>query len=219
MPVEIVPPDFQGIYLDTNVLLRGQGWPSPSIQLNNLLRLAGLCKIDRFLPEPVLKEAEEHWLRGVKEGISTLSGAKKELQRLANPMECEIKLDHLPVETLLERYRKQVDTAIQKYQIARTPFTSRTVEEVFGFATKYLLPFTAKGEGKGFQDAAILLSILDHLNLSSTSNAIFITGDGDFGGLNLDFFNPGFDSKRLRIITLDTAFEFLSKKYYEESVI
>jgi hypothetical protein len=219
MSDEAASPDFQGVYLDTNVLMRGQQWPLPSILLNNFLRLAELCGINRYLPEPVLKESEEHWSREVKEGIAGLSRAAGQLERLAKPVECEPTLGHPSAEILLEKYRILVDASIKKYGITRTPFTKRTVEEVFGFATKYLLPFGPKGEGKGFQDAAILLSVLDHLNASPTDKAIFITSDKDFTGINLDSFIPGFDSKKCQIITLEMAFEFLSKRYYQESII
>jgi hypothetical protein len=213
------PPYFRGVYLDTNVLTRGQQWPLPSIMLNNFLRLAELCGINRYLPEPVLREAEEHWSREVKEGITGLLRAAVQLERLAKPVECESTLQHPTAENLLEKYRSLVDAAIRKYSITRIPFTKRTVEEVFGFATNYLLPFGPKGEGKGFQDAVILLSILDHINTSPTDNALFITSDKDFTGTNFDSFIPGFDSKRCQIITLEMAFEFLSKRYYQESII
>lgn len=219
MSDESASPDFQGVYLDTNVLMRGQQWPLPSILLNNFLRLAELCGINRYLPEPVLKEAEEHWLREVKDAITSLSRAVGQLERLAKPVGCEPTLEHPSVEILLEKYRTLVDAAVKKYDITRTPFTNRTVEEVFGFATKYLLPFGPKGEGKGFQDAVILLSILDHLNTSPTNKAIFITSDKDFAGINFDLFIPGFGSKRCQIITLEMAFEFLSKRYYQDSII
>ncbi|HET8890021.1 MAG TPA: PIN domain-containing protein [Candidatus Angelobacter sp.] len=219
MSDEAASPDFQGVYLDTNVLMRGQQWPLPSILLNNFLRLAELCGISRHLPEPVLKEAEEHWSREVKEGIAGLSRAAGQLERLAKPVECEPTVAHPSAEILLEKYRTLVDASIRKYGIIRTPFTKRTVEEVFGFATKYLLPFGPKAEGKGFQDAVILLSVLDHLNSFPTDKAIFITSDKDFTGINTDSFIPGFDSKRCQIITLEMAFEFLSKRYYQESII
>lgn len=220
MPAEPAPPsDFQGIYLDTNVLLRGPQWPLPSILLNNLLRLAEMCGISRFIPEPVLKEAEDHWLRGVQEGILGLSGAARQFERAAKPIEFKTALEHPTPEILLEQYRNLVDASVKKYRIARTPFTRRTAEEVFGFATKYFVPFASKGEGKGFQDAVILLSVLDHVASSANDKAIFVTMDGGFDGVNSELFIPGFDAKRCPIITLEKAFEFLSKRYYQETII
>jgi len=86
-------PDFKGIYLDTNVLLRGQRWPIPSIVLNNLLKLSALCGISRYLPEPVITEAEEHWLRGVKDGITGLGTAQKSFHRFINHSRASIRRD------------------------------------------------------------------------------------------------------------------------------
>ena len=219
MPVEAQNPDFHRIYFDTNVLLRGQGWPVPSILLNNLLKMAALCGIDRFVPEPVLKEAEEHWLRDLAEGAVKLSNAKRDLDRYARPIHCEITLMHSSIDSLLTEYRERVSKAVKEYGIVRTPFAKRTVEEVFGLATKYVLPFGPKGEGKGFQDAVILLSVLDHLQSSSGVNAIFVTADEDFTGIDFASLAPGFDSRRIRVISLEASFEFLSERYYQESVV
>src|SRR5207302_8932981 len=170
-------PDFKGIYLDTNVLLRGQRWPIPSIVLNNLLKLSALCGISRYLPEPVITEAEEHWLRGVKDGITGLGTAQKSFHRFINPLECKTTVEHPSAEILLDEYKQKVDVAINDYGIERVPYTTSTIEEVFGSATKYLLPFAPKAEGRGFQDAVILLSILDHLGPSSSGTGLFVTED------------------------------------------
>src|SRR5579872_1642499 len=213
-------PDIQRIYMDTNVVLRGHGWPTPSILLNNLLRLADLCGIECLMPEPVLKEAEEHWSRGLKESASKLASAKKELHRSANPIRCEITLEHSSIEDLLAEYRRKVSEAIKRYGITRTPFTQRTVEEIFGFATKYLSPFAHNAEGKGFQDAVILLSILDDLNsCPAESTAVFVSADDDFSDIDFASFVPGFKADSLRIINLEACFDFLSKRYYEQAVI
>jgi hypothetical protein len=148
-----------------------------------------------------------------------LLNAKRELHKFANPIQCEITLEHSPIEALLVEYRKKVNDAVKEYGIGQTPFTKRTVEDLFGFATKYLLPFAHNAEGKGFQDVVILLSILDHLNASPGANAVFVTDDNDFAGIDIASFMPDFDSRRLRVINLETSFDFLSKRYYEESII
>jgi hypothetical protein len=219
MAAEDAPPDFDGIYFDTNVLVRGQGWPSPSIPLNNVLRFAAWWGVSRFIPEPVLREAEEHWLRGVKGGVSGLSGAKNELKRLASPLTCETNIEHPTIEKLLEEYRNKVDAAVKDYGITRTPFTNRTVEEVFGFGTKYFLPFAPKGEGKGFQDAVILLSILDHLAEFPNAKAVFISSDVDFKGVDFAHFIPRFDCKRLRVLELSKVFNELWEPYIHATFI
>lgn len=184
-------PEFHGIYVDTNVLIK-QGWPSPSIMLNNVFRFAAWWKIQILLPDAVIKEAEDHWLRDVKRGIAELASAQRDLQRLASPIPCETKEEHTAVEKLLEEYRKKVEETLKEYAIIRVPFTKRTTEEVFGFATKYILPFVLDAKGKGFQDVVILLSILDHLNGFPEAITIFISGDNDFNGVKFADFISGF---------------------------
>ncbi len=93
-------PKFNEIYLDTNVLI-AEGWPSRSILLDNVFRFAAWWGIQALLPDPVIKEAEDHWLRDVKRGMSEFDGAQKNLQRLASPIPCEVKGEHTPVEKLL----------------------------------------------------------------------------------------------------------------------
>jgi len=211
--------DFHGIYLDTNVL-KAEGWPVPSILLNNLLRYSAWWRIERFLPEPVLTEAEDHWLRGVKDGVSGLSAASRELQRIARPMKCEVNSDNTPVEKLLEEYRDKVGVVIKEYEITRTPLTPRTLEQIFAFATKYVPRFASKGKGKGFQDMVILCSILDHLNSHPYTRAVFVTADEGFKEARFGDLAPGLDPNRLRIVAkLETVFDSLWRPYFDETVI
>jgi|SRR5579863_1920924 PIN domain-containing protein len=212
-------PDFDGIYLDTNVLI-AEGWPAPSIVLNNLLRYAAWWHIARLLPEPVLAEAEDHWLRGVKDGISRLSAASRELQRVAGPITCEVTTNHSPADKLLEEYRSRVSAAVKDYEITRTPLTRRSLQQIFALATKYAPPFAHKGEGKGFQDVVILTSILDDLNADPEARAIFITADEAFKDVRFSDLLPGFDPDRLRIVSkVETAFDSLWRPYFDETVI
>ncbi len=46
-----------------------------------------------------------------------------------------------------------------------------------------------------------------------------MTADTDFGGIDCASFVPDFVSHKLRVISFETSFEFLSKRYFEESVI
>lgn len=212
-------PQFDGIYVDTNVLI-AQGWPAPSILLNNVLRFGAWWGIKILLPDPVIKEAEDHWLRDVKRGISEFDGAQKNVQRLASPIPCEVKGEHTPIEKLLEEYRAKVAETLKEYAIIRVPFTKRPLESVFEFATKYVLPFVPDAKGKGFQDTVILLSILDHLNEFPEAATIFISADNDFKGVRFTDFLSSFDAKRLEIVKeLDAVFDRLWKPYFDETVI
>jgi hypothetical protein len=212
-------PDFHAIFIDTNIL-NAEGWPDLSIALANVFKIAKWWRIGIFLPDPVLKEAQEHWLRQVKDKMSAIAAAKRELQRIASPAKCDVQLELPPIEALIKEYEEKQDSAIKEYGIIRSPFTARTAEELFGFATIYVLPFTHKGEGKGFQDAVILLSILDYLNPSPSARAILITKDGDFKDPVFADFIPGFDKNRLRIERdLKPVSDSMWEPYINEAVL
>jgi|ERR1051326_242146 hypothetical protein len=212
-------PDFHVIFIDTNIL-NAEGWPEPSIALANVFKIANWWKIGIFLPEPVLKEAHEHWVRQVNDKISALGAAKRDLQRIASPAKCDVELKLTPTEVLIKQYEEKQNSAIKEYGIFCTPFTARTTEEIFGFATRYVLPFAHKGEGKGFQDAVILLSILDYMNSHPEAKSILITKDGDFKDPVFADFIPGFDKNRLRIERdLKAVSDSMWKPYIDEAMV
>src|SRR5262249_30222446 len=96
----------------------------------------------------------------------------------------------------------------------------RTLEEVFGFATKYVLPFVLDAKGRGFQDAVILLTILDHLNSFPTATAVFVSEDKDFKRAKFADFLPGFEAKKLQVVKeLKSVFDSLWEPYFDETVI
>jgi hypothetical protein len=212
------PPDFKAIYFDTNALLAA-GWPDPSVLLRNVFVIGGWWGIQMFLPEPVVKEAEEHWFRRVREQITRADNAARDLQRVAKPAVCDAKVEHPAIERLHEQYRAKRDEVVAKYAIAIPPFTKRSVEDIFDLATKYVMPFEYDNEGKGFQDVVIFASILEHLGTQPNLKAVFITKDEVFRKSNYKDFFAGFDSRRLRIVDLDTVWEELLRPYFDETVL
>lgn len=208
--------DFNAIYLDTNILIRS-GWPSPLAKVHNLLMLAKWWRVPVFLPEPVAIEAEEHWLRGVRDKIVGLRNAAKQLERLAQPIGSGTKVEHLAIEQLVETYRSSCRSAIEKFQIGFCPFTNLSAKEMFSIASRYLLPFELGQEGKGFQDAVILSSILQHLK-SNELTGILVTDDDVFGGVKLSDLEGGVPDARLRVVDLDAAYPLLWDPYFDETV-
>lgn len=212
------PPDFNAIYFDTNVLLEA-GWPDPSVLLHNIFVIGAWWGIQMFLPEPVVKEAEEHWLRKVKESVSRVESAARELERVAKPAVCNAKAEHASIELIHEQYRAKRDEVVTKYAIATSPFTRRPVEDIFELATKYVMPFEHDKKGKGFQDTVILASILEHLSTEPSLKAVLITKDGAFGKSNYDDLIAGFDGRRLQIGDLNTVWEELFRPYFNETIV
>lgn len=216
MSTVVRPPAFNTIYFDTNIL-RAHRWPDPLPELANVLVLSRRWKIATCFPEPVLEELECQWRRNVEEQISALGGTRGSLVKACAPVQCNVSVDHPPPTELLARFRELNAKAIADFGIDRVEFTGRSISEVFGYSARYLAPFTPKGEGKGFKDMVILLSILDHLRLHPDFTAILVTNDSDFKNVRYAPFERTFDSDRLRVVDLNTAWTELFEPYFDET--
>jgi hypothetical protein len=210
------PPAFNAIFFDTNILLANH-WPEPAPALYNLLTLASWWKIGRCLPEAVLEEVECHWSRNVRSAADRLNSARQNLIKDAMPVSCEVTFDHTSLSTLQERFRESTEKAIAHFGISRIAFTQRTTQEIFGYAARYIAPFATEKEGKGFQDAVILLSILDHLRDHPDVRAVFVTKDSDFAKLDYRQFVPDFDPARLQVVDFERVFHDLYEPYFDET--
>jgi hypothetical protein len=155
--VNITPPDYNAIYFDSNELL-SDGWPHSSVKHSTLLYVGRGWGIQSFIPKAVLVETEAHWWRKVEAKASSLNSAKKEFERLARPVECDVNIGHTNLEELRSRYQVYRKQTLENYDIEVIPYPDRLVEYFFQRATRYLMPF--EKEGEGFQDAVILQSVL-----------------------------------------------------------
>lgn len=210
------PPPFGALFFDSNILLANH-WPQPLPGLANTFELARWWNIAACLPAPVLEEVECHWLRELQDSVSALRSAGGKVLKAARPMECVVPDMDTDVRALHENYLKAVAKAIDTFGISVVEFTRRSTEEIFGHATRYRRPFAAKSEGKGFQDAVILLSILDYLSQHAGLSAVFVTKDGDFGDVDCGAFVPGFDRDRFRVLDLGACFDELYHPYFDET--
>jgi len=148
--VNTTPPDYNSIYFDSNELL-SNGWPDSSVKLSNLLYVGHGWGIQPFIPEAVLNETESRWWRTVEAKASSLNSAKKEFERLARPIECDINIRHTNLDDLRTRYQAYRKQTLKNYGIKVVPYPDRPAEFFFQRATRYLMPFEKEGEGKGFQ--------------------------------------------------------------------
>lgn len=172
--------DFQQIYFDSSVFI-GNGWPGLSAKLQELLRLAHEVQAATLVPEVVLREMEAHWLREFKEKNRRAGKGAKELQDFVGKV---IDLPVFPqppnVEHALERYRATVSSVLDNsaWEIQCIPTSERQVKEFLDMAFDRLGPFDEKG--RGFQDAVILMSIIDHLSTTASKEGVLLAGDSDF---------------------------------------
>jgi hypothetical protein len=206
------------LYVDSNILI-GHGWPEPRPALHNLLRIAAWWDIAVFFPEPTLLEVERHWCRKVEEALDTLHSAGKKLSKTAHPVSCKPTIAHDPLPEMLKQFRGLTANAIEQFGIQRVTFTGRSSEEIFDYATRYVRPFAPDGEGRGFQDAVIFLSMLDHAMTDRGRASVFVTNDSDFRKLQIREFVADLAQDRLRIADFDMAFNQLVMPYVDETRI
>lgn len=163
---------FKRIYFDTSVLV-AENWPRLSAKLRSCLELARLFKIRVCLPDVVEQELEARWLRYYDEAFGEAKRKIDKLERyvLGNKVEVNIP----PRDQILEIYRCQARDAKNANYIESIPLTKAPLEKFVEMAVNRHLPF--EDEGKGFQDAVIYLSILDHLDDATGDNAVFVARD------------------------------------------
>ena len=116
----------------------------------------------------MLNEVAAHWSRSLDDAISSLRTASKKVRKASSPIRCDVQVDHPSPSALSADFQRAAAETVARFEIEVVPYTRRSAEEFFGYATRYVLPFEKDEEGKGFQDAVILVSILDHLRRRPT---------------------------------------------------
>jgi hypothetical protein len=216
VPGENNRPTFTSLYFDTNVLLANR-WPEPAPILHNVLTLAGWWNIDRCVPEPVLHEAAFHWQRKVREAADAFASARNAFTKAATPLIPKVTVDHTTVTELQRQFRNTTEATVAASAISIISYTSTSLQQIFSLAAQYVRPFADKGEGKGFKDVVILLSIIEHLQRNPGKQGVLITNDGDFRNVDYARLAPAFDEQRLRISDLDSIWRELFEPHFDET--
>ena len=212
------PPDYNAVYFDSNELL-ANGWPDPSPKLSNFLHIGRGWDLRAFIPAPVLDETEAHWWRAVESQATRLTSAKREFERLSRPIVCDVHVEFTNIEEMRTQYRAAREEMLKWLGIGVVPYPSCTVEFFFQRATNYAMPFEKEKEGKGFQDAVILQSILEHLHSDSELKGVLITRDGGMTQARIADFLPALGASRFRFATLDEAWNNLINYHIDQKVI
>lgn len=218
MSATATEPEFTAIYFDSNILI-GHRWPTARPELHNLLQLAQWWEIATFFPDPVIQEVEAHWRRAFESAESQLQTARRKLAKTTFPTNVDVTAVHATSQTVLEQWREASAAVVAQLGIRHVAFTTRSIQEVFGYATRYVRPFALDGEGKGFQDTVIMLSVLDHLRDQTGTRGVLVTEDDDFKSLSYEIFDSTFEPTRLRILNLKTAFDELFHPYFAHTRI
>jgi len=183
---------FDLLYFDTQPLI-ASGWPRLSQASCNVLYVANKLGIKAIVPEPVRIELRSHWRRRYTEALGRLEALKRmmvevgvEFDARGRVLDTRTRPHPVGTSTIYEVPFPSVDIAMQSYeattaallcfhQIQQIRVTPRSVSEVFKMAVDRLPPM--REEGKGFQDAVVLLSVIDHLKTQTGKVGAFVSAD------------------------------------------
>ncbi len=179
-----MPGEFDNIYLDTQVLA-AQGWPRESSEMHVFLFLAQLLGVNVFLPEGVEIERRRQWPSEMKKLIRALETNWKQLDdsckvfaemnfSVGSAAPLKIPAEHETTNS----YDRLSDDLKQRWTIQTIPLTTRDSTELFNLAVNKKAAF--EEHGKGFQDTLIYLSVLDHLQSTSSKHGAFVSKDNVF---------------------------------------
>ncbi len=211
--------DFDALYFDTNALIRGN-WPAPTLRLENLLRLTGWMKVSVFLPDAVEREIEQHWLREVRDSAAGLISSAENLHRVTRRVGGSVEFRIEDEEALLGRYRKLAVSCCEQFGIIRAPMTTRPLSEFFDIAVRYETPFVSERnkKGKGFQDAVVLASVLEHLKANPQLSGLLVTDDEVFSKVDVAKFMPSCKQVKLKVLPFEETFNALYNSYWDQHV-
>jgi hypothetical protein len=169
--------DVKRAYFDAEPML-GTGWPNINTRMQNILFLARSFSVEVVLPLAVEDQLVEHRVREYIRKQQTILSHIDDLNTLTSNTDITLTApSKVAVDRLRETLLAKWATAKQQFQSA--PYTQRPLTDFFGMAIRQEQPFGE--EGKGFQDAVILSSVLQHLQQSPVAGAVFISRDKDFG--------------------------------------
>jgi PIN domain len=154
------------IYFDTSALWADR-WPNASTSLLNLVSLARSLGIRCLMPEPVLVEIEQKWIRELYEKERELNS---HTQRIDGPRSSIFSSR----EDALAAHKTAVTVAIEQHGIEVIPFTSCPLSEIFRMSAGHEFPFAKDTE---FRDRIIWLSIVENLGTYPASSAIYLCQD------------------------------------------
>ena len=177
-----MPHAFDSVYLDTEVLTSVR-WPNESMELHNFLFLAQMLGVKVFIPEGAEMERHRGWLEDIDSEITRLRSIIDKLSRW------RLDPDSLTVpnaDQIDHAYSEMAMSLKKKWRIETVPLTKREPRELFEMAIRRKPPFKQLEKGVvGFQDTAIYLSVVDHLQKTPAAPAAFVSKDHIFKEVNV----------------------------------
>jgi hypothetical protein len=164
------------VYFDSNILICA-GWPFPSTQLLETVRLAQAADLDVCLPDLVLREVTAHWLRDLQAARQHLADKVKAFNRDTFGMsDMALPIRLLKTDELLAGYVEHTKKLTDMFRVV--PTKDRPASFYTELALRRGGAFGEKG--KGFHDTIILMGILEDMSERNYTHAIIVSKDGGF---------------------------------------
>jgi PIN domain len=206
-------PVIKRIYLDTEPLVASL-WPRVSRELDNLIFVASINNTEVFIPEPVEAELQARFVRDLG---GFLQQANRGFDNLSqHVLRAGITSEELGLpnrDEVVNRYRESSHIAKTKYTIKSSPVTSRSTEELFQMAAEGRGPFN--WEKKGFKDAVISLSVIDHM-LATPITSAFVSRDRAFQDGALERFAETLGAPKLQHFSTTNDLETILLKHVKD---
>jgi len=210
-------PDFDRLYLDTTIL-RKSNWPHVSAELGFLLELARNFAIEILIPEPVEIEREEQWIRelgAASQKWEAATAKRSDVLKAVGGGLDEQRADQ--PDAFRERYKTAAQLVKEANGIKTVPMTTRSPAEFFRLAVTRTPPFQIAGDKiTGFQDATILLSIVDDLIACGKPSCALLSEDDVFSKIGAVSQSEGKTIRHLR--TIEDVWKILSEEIRPELV-
>lgn len=159
---------FVAIFPDTNVFL--PSWPAEPSGLANLLSTAGIFNIPVYLLETVELELEAHWIRDMR---SSLEKIKSAMRKLPSPLQTVSSLQLPSDADAIGLYKTAAAEMKAALGLRGARFPETSLKDVFQMAINHEHPFAA--EGKNFQDAVILQSVIEFSKRANLLRVAFVS--------------------------------------------
>jgi hypothetical protein len=165
----------EAVYLDTNVLRQVSHGVS-NVDFIELRKHLDSIKASLFVPDVVVKEWIQQRVEEVLKQIENLRKGFHNLGHLLNREPGKYEESEEFEATLEREMRQYLDSA--GIELVPTPKNIQ-VETFIEMAVKKVAPFKREGE-KGFRDAIILFTIIEHMKGSGYRDAILLSADKIF---------------------------------------
>lgn len=202
----------RAVYFDTSVI-RKFSLGGLAEGLATLRKIAAQSAVELFAPEVCVRELVGYHKRSIAEQLQEFDQVFERLQPYLSPGTSK---PGRPSCISTEVIRSAVEGDLGEAGVTLVPMPSVSVGDLVDMAVERCPPFDAGG--RGFRDAVILETILEHARSFAGFIAILATADKDFDERELRRRGEGIGIKLMRASGLDALGSLINDKLWKAAV-